>query len=75
MGFTLTFDNVNQKTKTKFHSSDGKGNQQLNLVQSYGVLDRVACHHLSDVTPSAEDLAKIPVETFLQTEDDIDTMR
>eukprot|EP00057_Strongylocentrotus_purpuratus_P016748 XP_011671222.1 PREDICTED: uncharacterized protein LOC100893591 [Strongylocentrotus purpuratus] len=59
LGFTLTFDNVNQRTRTSFHSSEGKANRQFNLVQSYGEIDRVPCFHLSDEPPSLEQLSSI----------------
>ena len=71
MGFTLILDNVNLHT----NASQGTGNQDLNQVQSYGALDRVPSFHLSDTAPSAEDIASIPAEIFLPTNEDTDSLR
>ncbi|XP_030830182.1 uncharacterized protein LOC115919849 [Strongylocentrotus purpuratus] len=75
LGFTLTFDNVNQRTRTSFHSSEGKANRQFNLVQSYGEIDRVPCFHLSDEPPSLEQLSSICEDVFLPSTKDTEMLR
>lgn len=71
-GFSLCFDNVNQRTTVRHQSRDNK-NKMFNMVQGYAALDRVPSLHLSDDPPSPENIKAIPLEKYLPTEmDEVD---
>ncbi|XP_041454879.1 uncharacterized protein LOC121407753 [Lytechinus variegatus] len=74
LGFTLTFDTVNQ-TLPKFQPSEGKLTKEVNFLNSYGEIDRVPCFHLSDEPPSLEQLSSIGEDVFLPSTGDIDMLR
>lgn len=70
--FSICFDNVNQKTTVR-HQTRDKRNKMFNMVQAYAALDRINSLHLSDESPSPEDVLSIPLHKLLPCEmDEVD---
>uniref|UniRef100_A0A8W8JTD6 DUF6589 domain-containing protein n=1 Tax=Magallana gigas TaxID=29159 RepID=A0A8W8JTD6_MAGGI len=71
-GFSLCFDNVNQRTTVRHQTRDAK-NKMFNMVQGYAARDRVPTLHLSDDVPLPERIKAIPLENYLPSEmDEVD---
>lgn len=69
-GYSLTFDNVNQKTHVR-HSTREKTNTMYNMVQAYAARNRIPTWHLSDAEPSIEEIGNIPLDCYFpSTQDD-----
>lgn len=49
-GFSLCFDNVNQKVTIK-HQTRDRQNKMFNMVQAYGSLDKIPTLHFDDAIP------------------------
>ncbi|XP_078329533.1 uncharacterized protein LOC111133019 isoform X2 [Crassostrea virginica] len=70
--YSICFDNVNQKTTVR-HQTRDKKNKMFNMVQAYAALDRINSLHLSDDSPSPEDVESIPLHKLLPCEmDEVD---
>ncbi|XP_062611695.1 uncharacterized protein LOC134273511 isoform X2 [Saccostrea cucullata] len=70
--YSICFDNVNQKTTVR-HQTRDKKNKMYNMVQAYAALDRISTLHLSDASPTPEDVLNIPLERCLPCEmDEVD---
>lgn len=71
-GFSLCFDNVNQRTTVRHQTRDAK-NKMFNMVQGYAARDRVPPLHLNDDLPLPESIKTIPLENYLPSEiDEVD---
>ncbi|XP_069114331.1 LOW QUALITY PROTEIN: uncharacterized protein [Argopecten irradians] len=69
LGFSICFDNVNQRLTVR-HQTRDKQNRMFNMVQAYAAKDRIPSLHLSDDMPFPEELQNIPLEKFLPTDMD-----
>lgn len=71
-GFSLCFDNVNQRTTVRHQTKDAK-NKMFNMVQGYAARDRVPTLHLNDDLPLPESIKTIPLENYTPSEmDEVD---
>ncbi|XP_014672570.1 PREDICTED: uncharacterized protein LOC106813039 [Priapulus caudatus] len=68
-GFTLVFDNVNQKTHARYSSRE-RGNVMFNMVQAYAAVDRIPCMRLADHQPAPDDIELIPMDSFFPDAED-----
>ena len=71
--FSLVFDNVNQKTHAR-HQSTTRKNTMLNMVQAYAAKDRIGSLHLSSQQPHPAAILDIPNESYLPSNNDVDTL-
>ena len=71
-GFTLCFDNVNEKVKAR-HSTRDHSNKQYNQVHAFAAHDRVPCPYpYVEPLPTPETIAAIPFTAYLPTpEEDV----
>ncbi|XP_014678940.1 PREDICTED: uncharacterized protein LOC106818780 [Priapulus caudatus] len=69
LGYSLCFDNVNQRVSVR-HQTRDKTNKQFNMVQAYAAIDRIPSLHLSDEQPSPADISLIPLEQYLPSTTD-----
>ena len=73
-GITLCFDNINQHTSARHHSSTNR-NVQLNMVQGFAALNRISTEGMDNTTPGAHTFLGVPMEAFVPSENDIILMR
>ena len=73
-GYTLVFDNVNQKTKARYNSRE-KGNKMLNMVQAYAAVDRVPSMSMDDTPTTQDDISTMSLEPFLPNDNDYEILR
>lgn len=62
-GFSLCFDNVNQRTTVRHQTRNAK-NKMFYMVQGY-TADSVPTHHLNDDLPLPESIKTISLENYL----------
>ena len=62
--YSIVFDNVNKHMQAR-STSRTHGNTIKNMVQAYAALDRIPSLHLSDEQPTPDQVAGIPIETYL----------
>ena len=67
LGYTLCFDNVNQKLTVR-HQVRDKSNKMLNMVQGYAAQDRIPTLHLSDAQPDPDTVLQIPLSSYLPSD-------
>jgi hypothetical protein len=60
LGFSICFDNVNQKLTVR-HQTRDRNNKILNMVQAYAAKDRIASIHLDDSIPSPQNILNMPL--------------
>lgn len=73
-GFSLCFDNVNQKLTVR-HQTRDKNNKMFNMVQAYAARDRIPSNNLNDNIPSPQDILDIPLQSYLPSEKDESDLR
>ena len=74
LGYTLTFDNVNQQQTARHQHRGDPGNARLNMVQGYAAKDRIPSPS-KNTAPDPNGIREIPISCMLPSDEELNSIR